>query len=162
MMAAPEKRFNALDEAMLDQLRRVWSLLDPPPADLDPRVAFVVELADLDIEVAHLETQVDSSARATGQTRTVAFSCPSLSLMVSVTGVDGGVRLDGWHAPARRLRVELRTAQRDRGERRVSYAVESDESGRFAFADVPHGVGQLVLHDAADTGRSVVSPSIRL
>jgi hypothetical protein len=161
--ARQEQQLDALDEAVLGQLRTAWRLMDPPPDDLDARVAFTIDLTDLDIDVALLEEMpVGSGVRLAKETRTFIVDCRALTVMVSITEKDGGVRLDGWHTPAGRLRVQLRTAPPGPDGRRGSYAVETDGSSRFAFPAVPHGLAQLVLHSAVHAGRSIVTPSIRL
>jgi hypothetical protein len=65
------------------------------------------------------------------------------------------VRLDGWLAPPAAHRVELRTEA-------GCLETSADADGRFAVADVPHGLAQLVVHPAAGGTRSVVTPSVVL
>ena len=155
-----------LDAAILAGLRDAWSVADPPPGDLDARVMFAIDLADLDFEVARLQQEVlvGSGARTPERTRTITFDCDSLSVMVSIlpgsTGV-AGVRIDGWLAPPAPLHVELRTAPDDPDTPGVSHTVQADEAGRFVFADIPHGLAQLLISGVGG-GRTVVTTSIVL
>ncbi len=153
------------DQAILDQLAAIDARLDPPPADLDERVRFAIALGHLDAEVARLSADllVGSGARTSERTRTVTFDAPSRTIMITIVErPDGGVRLDGWLAPAAALRVELRLP-----EPAGSRFVTSDGTGRFVFDGVPHGLAQLLVHppepglDGDDTPR-VVTPSLAL
>jgi hypothetical protein len=164
MTDRPADRLDALDDAILGQLREVWTTLDRPPSDLDARVSFAIDLANLDVEVARLqkETLVGPGVRAAERTRTITFDAPSLSLLVSIMVSDGGVRLDGWLVPAGQLRVELRTAPQDGEGQRVSYAVQADDAGRFAFSEVPHGLAQIIVYGVGDPSHTIVTPSIVL
>ena len=69
---------------------------------------------------------------------------------------DGTVRVDGWLAPPQRRQVEMKTIA-------DPLTAASDDQGRFAFARVPHGTAQLIVHPAepasGDT-RSVVTPAL--
>lgn len=162
MAARPGDWPDELDDEILGRLRQSWALIDPPPADLDARVSFVLRLTDLDIEVARLQQEelVGSGARAAEQARTITFDCDSLSLMVSVLAGEAGVRVDGWLAPAAARRVELRTGSPDPDGQDVSYTTDADEAGRFVFVDIPHGLAQLLVH--GDGTPTVVTPSIVL
>ena len=48
---------DGVDQAILDRLAAIHTLLDPPPGDLDERVSFAIALEDLDAEVARLSEQ---------------------------------------------------------------------------------------------------------
>ncbi len=155
------------DEAILGQMRDVHALLDPPPTDLDDRVLFAIAAASLGAEIARIpeEELVGSGPRGAARTRTISFDADSLTIMVTVVDVpDGRIRIDGWLAPAGRWRVELRL----RGERAdaadSSTSVTADESGRFVFPAVRHGLVQFVVHGrpGADPGSVVVTPAVRL
>lgn len=162
-----------VDADILDGLRDLHDLLDPPPADLNDRVLFALAVADLrewgrevDAEVARLQADqlVGSGARSGERTRTISFDAPSLAIMVTVVDLpDGRLRLDGWLAPAAPLRVELRVGAHDpAGSARESRSltIDADAGGRFVFASVPHGLVQLVVRG---TGvQTVVTPSVLL
>jgi len=152
------------DEAILDRLHAVYSLVDPPPAELDARVLFAIALDSADVEVSRLREDllIGSGARSTERSRTITFDSDSLTIMVSIVDTSGGlVRLDGWLAPAAPLRVELRV---DRSAGSPSRSVVADETGRFVFDAVTRGLAQLLVHPAAgaDRGTTVVTPSLTL
>jgi hypothetical protein len=153
-----------VDHEILDRLAGVQARLDPPPANLDERTTFVLELTTLDGEVARLREDllVGSGARALQRTRTITFDADSCTIMVTIVErVDGLVRLDGWLAPAAALAVELRLAGTPDLPARSS-TVTSNESGRFVFDRVPRGLAQLLVRPA-DTGAArVVTPSLVL
>jgi hypothetical protein len=149
------------DLAILDRLAVIHGLIDPPPADLDERVRFAVALREVDVEVARLagEVLVGSGARASERTRTITFEADSRTVMVTIVDrPDGLVRLDGWLAPAAPLRVELRFP-----EPAPARSLIADETGRFVFDEVPHGLAQLLVHPPEGaTGPGVVTPSLAL
>ncbi|MET8043453.1 hypothetical protein ABZU25_21635 [Micromonospora sp. NPDC005215] len=149
------------DHAMLDQLAVLYGHLDPPPTDLDDRVRFAIGLRHLAIEVAGLATQQQpvGAARSGERTRTTTFATPSRTIMISmVDRPDGSVRIDGWLAPAAALRVELRFP-----EPAPSQLVTADETGRFVFDPVPHGLVQLLCHpEEGVDGPLLVTPSFAL
>src|SRR5262245_22272486 len=160
MTDAADQPLDEIDYAILDALSEVQTLVDPAPADLDERVQFAIALQHLDVEVARLreDVLVGSGARGAEQSRTITFDSENLTVMVTVvTRPDGRRRLDGWLAPARRLRVELRTM---RGRRRT-HSVTADEGGRFVLDGVASGLAQLLVHGTAP-GTTVVTPSVVL
>lgn len=135
---------DGMDQAILDRLAAIHTLLDPPPGDLDERVSFAIALEGLDAEVARLSEQqtVGSGARGAERTRTITFDADSRAMMITVSDhQDGTVRIDGWLAPSAPLRVELRLP-----EPAPLRAVTADATGRFAFEGVPHGIAQLLVH----------------
>jgi hypothetical protein len=149
------------DQAILDRVAAIHGLLDPPPADLDDRVRFAVALDSVDVEVARLSAQtlVGSGARGSERTRTITFDADSRTVMITIVDrPDGQVRLDGWLAPAAALRVELRFP-----EPAPARVLTTDESGRFVFDGVPHGLAQVLVHPPEGTGAPcVVTPSLAL
>jgi hypothetical protein len=160
----PESTLDDQDRAVLDRLAAIDDLLDPPPADLDERVRFVLALGGIEGELARLrhDQLVGSGARASESTRTVTFDAHSRTIMITIVGQpDGSVRLDGWLAPAAALRVELRFP-----EPAPSRFVTADEAGRFVFDGVPHGLVQLLVHppegESDGDQPRVVTPSLAL
>jgi hypothetical protein len=155
-----------LDDEILDRIGLIHRLLDPPPSDLDERVRFAVALTNLDLEVSRLQqdTLIGSGARAAERVRTITFDSKSLTIMVTIAAAaSGGVRLDGWLAPAGAFEVELRTSDPPPATD-LTRVVTADRTGRFVFEDVPHGLAQLLVRAAADIGlgATVVTPSLML
>src|SRR4029453_6357195 len=77
---------DAIDEAILKQIRATYGRVDPPPADLDVRVQFGIALESVDIEVARLaeDLVVGSGARGSERTRTITFDSESVTIMISI------------------------------------------------------------------------------
>jgi hypothetical protein len=157
-----------VDRAILGQLRDTYVLADPPPSELDERVRFAIALENIDVEVARLQEDllIGSGARGEDRTRTITFDCDSLTIMITIVDLsDDRVRLDGWLAPAAPRRVELRVAETsvDGGAPRV---VTTEDTGRFVFDDVGHGLVQLLVRPVEQTEDepvpTVVTPSLLL
>jgi hypothetical protein len=149
------------DQAILDRLAAVHTLLDPLPADLDERVSFAIALDTVDAEVARLSDQltVGSGARSSERTHTITFDADSRAVMITIADrPDSLVRIDGWLAPAAALQVELRLP-----EPAPSRIVTADSAGRFAFDSVPHGIAQLLVQPPeGDASPRVVTPAFTL
>jgi hypothetical protein len=146
-----------LDDTDRDILARI-AQHDPPPPDLDERVLFALALTDLEAEVARLAEATPALARAGEQAHTVTFDASSRTVMITVVErADNLVRVDGWLAPAAALVVELRLPEP--AEPRV---VTADDSGRFVFDEVPHGLAQLLIHPPTTGTPKVVTPSLQL
>jgi len=150
------------DVRLLDGIRDMFGVADPMPADLPERIRFRLALRDLEIEVARLadEQEVLAGIRGAEQSRTITFDSDSLTIMIRIdANRDGTARVDGWLAPPQRREVEMKTTAE-------SLSVSSDEQGRFAFARVPRGMAQLVVHLAEQgpdgSARSVVTPALIL
>ncbi|WP_433291127.1 hypothetical protein ACQP2F_24685 [Actinoplanes sp. CA-030573] len=146
--------FDDLDRDILARIARD----DPPPPDLDERVLFALALADLEAEVATLAEATPALARAGERARTITFDSSSRTVMITIVErTDNLVRVDGWLAPGAALRVELRLP-----EPAAPRVVTADETGRFVFDEVPHGLAQLLIHPAATEATRVVTPSLQL
>ena len=145
------------DEALLSRLRAIVGTADPMPADLLPRIQFALALENVDVEVCRLGAELGRLAGVRGDetSRTVTFDSERATIMVVINGDGGGVRLDGWIAPAAGYEVELRT---DSGP----FATRTDADGRFVLDGVPHGLAQLMIRPTERGGptRPVVTPSI--
>ncbi len=148
------------------ELRQMWERLDPVPSGLADRVAFALEAdgltdddLDLELELMRLQQPQTTGAGARGddEVRTVTFGSESMTVMLAISDVEGGHRIDGWVAPGGRRGIEVRTS--DGASRR-----ECDETGRFALAFVPPGHFQLVLvgDGAVNATRAVVTPALTL
>jgi hypothetical protein len=150
------------DAALLDDLARLFTQVDPPPAHLADLVAFALELDGIDGDVALLAGRAESvgAARSSEVTRSITFAGDSLTVMITVTPLAGGdIRVDGWASPGARLPIELRSGT---GSNRT----EADEGGRFEFTSVPAGRVQFILHPELVAGavgaRQVVTPAVEL
>jgi hypothetical protein len=154
------------DRAILEQVQALHAHLDPPPADLTDRVRFAMALENVDVEVARLveDMHIGSGARGTARTRTITFNGESRTIVVTVVDTpDRRVRVDGWLAPAARLRVEMRLGGEAPDQPPTSEIVVSDDSGRFAFHGVAHGLAQFLVHPAdGGHGVALVTPALVL
>lgn len=155
-----------IDQTILDQVRALHSHLDPPPADLNERVQFAIALENIDVEVARLveDVLVGSGARGAERLRTITFDGESRTIVITTADTpDGRVRVDGWLAPAARMRVELRLAGATPDAPATSEIVVSDHNGRFVFDGVDHGLAKLLVHPIDDGDESnIVTPSLVL
>jgi hypothetical protein len=161
MTEAAESSLDPVDDAILNELAIAYTLVDPPPADLDDRVLFAVALRHLDAEVARVrdEELIGTGARDVDRPRTITFESEHLTVMMTVVArPDGRRRVDGWIAPAAALRVELRISGSG-GSADRTHAVTADDSGRFALDNVRPGLAQLVVYGPRST---VVTPSVVL
>jgi hypothetical protein len=158
-MTDPDGPLDDVDIAILDRLAVIHAAVDPPPPDLDDRVAFALALQDIDVEVARLSEEALVSARSTERTRTITFEAVSRTVMVTIVDrPDDLVRIDGWLAPGAPLRVELKLPEPLPARQAVA-----DDAGRFVFEGVPHGLAQLLVHPVEGTGAPVlVTPSLVL
>lgn len=152
--------------ALAGDLRQMWEQLDPVPPGLADRVTFALAVdglsdADLELELELMRLQQTQStgagARGDDEVRTVTFGSESMTVMLAISDVAGGHRIDGWVAPGGRRGIEVRTSS---GASRQ----ECDETGRFALAFVPPGHFQLVLvgDGAVDAQRAVITPALTL
>jgi hypothetical protein len=156
----PDGPLDADDLAVLDRLSAIHAVVDPPPADLADLVTFALSLSTMDGEIARLteEALIGTGARSGERTRTVTFDADSRTIMITIVErADGLVRLDGWLAPAAASRVELRLPEPD-GSREVT----ADETGRFVFDNLVHGLAQLIVDPAEAGGPRVITPSLAL
>lgn len=150
------------DLGLLAEIAAMFTERDPVPPNLADRVLFALQLDDLEMELAQLQTTAGAfaGARAEEHARTVTFASENLTVMVTMTPTGGSrFRLDGWAAPGGDLPVELRL---DGG----TMSTTADADGRFEFPDVPPGRFQLVLHPAEGSGAAlrlpVVTPAVEL
>jgi hypothetical protein len=158
------------DDALLTQLRGMWSTVDPAPGDLAERVLFTVQLEDLEVELMRLHEASDLvgarggepvGQRDTETPTTVTFSSESLTVMLTIASDGAGLRrIDGWLAPAAPLRIDLR-----RWDGSSQHTV-ADDDGRFSFDDVPVGLVQLRIEPTQGAGvslaRPVVTPAVQI
>lgn len=145
------------DDMLLAELSRVIDLVDPPPPGLIERVQFALELEDLDVEVAQWERAGQlAGVRSSVDQGTITFTVSDLTVMINLTKIGRGHRIDGWLVPGGRHGVEVRVA--DHG----STSTTADEDGRFVLEDVPRGITQIVVSVAGVGHRTVVTPAVVL
>jgi hypothetical protein len=149
------------DQTLLAAVREMWAAADPAPTDLADRVLFAIRLDDLEYELMRLQESFSAAgARGHETASTMTFAARSLSVMVTVSEAGPAQRrIDGWIAPGAALRVELRTS-------RGVQETQADADGRFAFAALPTGLTQLMIHPTAGAtvslNRSVATPPVQL
>lgn len=162
-MNAADEPLDHEDVDLLGRLAQIFREADPVPEGLVDRSLFALTLEGLHTEVMRLH-RVEAAAFAvrgdghgrSGEARTITFLAESVTVMISLTPSPfGGVRIDGWSAPATRFVIELYRPD-------DAVATESDEDGSFVIADVPPGPASLVLRRADGEGRAVSTPVIDL
>ncbi|HEX5401810.1 MAG TPA: carboxypeptidase regulatory-like domain-containing protein [Pseudonocardiaceae bacterium] len=148
------------DERLLVELGTVLELVHPVPEGMAARIQFALELDDLEFEVA--QWQRDDSlvgVRGSAAPDTITFTVGDLTVMVSVAPGINGNRFDGWLVPGGPHTVEVRVHGHE------PTTTSADEGGRFALAEVPRGITQIVVHLAGGDSqrtRTVVTPTIVL
>ncbi|WP_240643833.1 hypothetical protein [Antribacter gilvus] len=165
----PDEAPDDVDVAVLAAVARIANLVDPVPAGLVERAQFAATLASLECELMELSyieaplTGVRGSDSLSGmagdaapvEARTITFTHDTLTVMISLSGADGGrVRVDGWAAPSGALTVELLRPGAE------ALSVESDEDGRFAFESVDRGPASLVVRRSEAEGAGAVSTPV--
>jgi hypothetical protein len=135
-----DQPLDALDAAILDDIRALFEATEPVPPDLVARTTFALDLVGLEDEVARLEPVglLAAGARGAEQSRTITFDSESLTIVVQASPSGATLRVDGWLAPPAVRRLRLRAGEAD-------FATESDELGRFVVLDVPRGPVQIVV-----------------
>ena len=151
---------DASDEEILRRLDAVVDAYDPVPEGLVERIGIALTVEALQAEVArlHLVGDLATSVRSDEtsiEAGTITFTTDVLTVMITVHHEADQVRVDGWAAPATQLTVELHQF----GDVLVT---ESDEDGRFSFADVEHGPARLVLRRPSDPTVPIVTPQVEL
>lgn len=155
---ATDEPLDEVDLRVLAGLRRTLHVVDPVPDDLAGRVVFALSLEALHTQVMELQLlevpELAVRGEPTVEARTITFTAPPVTVMITLSvATSGGVRVDGWAAPARRYDVEL---LRPGG----SVRTQTDDDGGFVLADVPAGPASLVLRHG--TGPAVSTPVIEL
>jgi hypothetical protein len=147
------------DAELLAELGELLALADPVPEHLVEHTQFALDLADLDVEVARWQELETAGVRSRTGPSTITFTVEDLTVMVSLAASAGGNRFDGWLVPGGPHAVEVRV------EGHESVSTVADEGGRFALAEVPCGLTQILVHLVHPTGgrtRTVVTPTILL
>lgn len=147
---------DADDVAIFGALATAQAELDPLPIGMMERLTFALSLALMNAELAALDGRPLLAARGLDPavTDTVTFTASTLSLMVVLSEVDGGVRVDGW-VTGGGVTVEARTS--DTVDVRVS-----DATGRLVWPLVPHGPLRFLIQPNRPDQRPVVTPTIEV
>lgn len=159
---SPDVPLDARDRALLADLARVVTQVDPVPRGLAERALFALTLEALHtemVELVRLDTaepalRGDSPVEAV-QARTITFTAEPCTVMITLSAGPDGVRIDGWIAPATRYSVEV---VRPDGQVQVG----SDDHGRFVLEAVRPGPAGLVLRRADGVGPAVTTPVLEL
>ena len=153
-----DEAVDATDLALVADLARVLDRVDPMPPGIVDRALFALTLEGLHAELMELawleEPTLAVRGEQTVQARTITFTSEQVTAMITLSvSPSGGVRVDGWIAPATGFDIEL---HRPAG---VLHA-RSDDDGAFVLPDVPHGPAGLVLRRSDGTGPAVSTPVI--
>lgn len=159
---SPDVPLDARDHALLADLARVVTRVDPVPEGLAERALFALTLEALHTEMVEL-VRLDTTEPALRgdvpveavQARTITFTAEPCTVMITLSGGADGVRIDGWIAPATRCTVDV---VRPEGQVRV----ESDDQGCFVVESVPPGPASLVLRRSDGVGPAVTTPVLEL
>ncbi|MCW3492461.1 hypothetical protein [Microbacterium sp. SSM24] len=149
----------AADAALFARMRRMWEDVDPMPADLVDQMVAAVAVEDLSREYALLTLVEEAlgAVRSETETSTLQFSDGTTSVLLHLSGTEGGGRrVDGW-VDASALAIRL--VQDDR-----EWTAEPGEHGRFAFEEVTPGVARLrlVVKDATGELRDFQTPQFEV
>jgi hypothetical protein len=150
---------DGVDTHVLEQIRHLHEVLDPPPVDLVDRIKFAMSVAALEAEVAEIVSSATlETVRGTEYDRadTVTFASDGLSVMVSIEhGPTTRVDIVGWVTETE-VEVELR----ERGRTRTT---EVDPDGRFTFSGVERGLVNFVVRRHSDPAAPpIITPAIEL
>jgi hypothetical protein len=152
----PDQDLPAEDDELLAALGALLEL-DPVPRHLVEHTRFALDLTRLDIEVASWTLSAAPGVRSRAAPSTISFTVEDLTVMISLAPGATGHRFDGWLVPGGRHTVEVRV------EGHGSQSTEADDGGRFALADVPPGLTQILVHLTGEgRPRTVVAPTILL
>jgi hypothetical protein len=149
------------DEALLDELRRVMSTIDPVPEHVTAAAEMAYDWRAVDDELAEL--LYDSSTepglagvRAEDRSRVLSFGGENVRVEVEVSGSGPDRTLTGQLDPAAAAKIEIRHADH-------VTTVAADALGRFiAFAIPPGSVSLRCILDAPGRPRALATPWLPL
>lgn len=144
---------NEVDE-LLDELRRAFETLDPPPPKLLEAARAAFAFRDPDASLAELTAETSpAGAGLRGTARLLTFAGENVTVELQVSPA-GPVRvLTGRLSPARPAALRVRHS---RGETHA----EVDGSGHFTASGIP--AGQMMLHFTLPDATTVVTSWSRL
>lgn len=157
----PEDSLDEADADLLAQLAELYRTLDPVPAGLIARITTSIALDELEAELAELQSMPlePSYARSDepSEVRTLTFAATAVTVMISI-GPAGPerVRIDGWAAAAGTVSIQLHQGA-------STMRTTADDTGRFSFPEVPHGLTRFLMHvTGAEPIPPVLTPGIEL
>ena len=142
------------DARVLTLLAEAQEAHDPMPPGLLERISLAVSLELMEAELAVLTAEALEPARADTPVDSITFTASSLSLMVTMTGVDDGVRVDGW-VTGGGVEVDLLASDQ-------AFAATSDATGRLTWPTVAHGAIRFRIRPPQPGSRVVVTPTIEV
>lgn len=150
-----------MDAQLLAQLAALYRDTDPVPDHLVPDITVSVALDGLDAELAELQALAAEPSYARGaavsEVRTLTFAATAATMMISIgpAGPDR-VRIDGWVVAPGTVHIQLHQGA-------STVRTTADDSGRFSFPEVPHGLTRFLMHVAGDDAvPPVLTPGIEL
>ena len=157
----PSDRHSDPDEALLDELRRVMSQIDPVPQHVTAAAEVAYDWRTVDDELAEL--LYDSSAepalagvRAEGRSRVLSFGGERVRVELEVSGTGSDRTLTGQLDPAGAAKIEIRHTDH-------TTTVAADARGRFiAFAIPPGSVSLRCILDLPGRPRALATPWLPL
>ncbi len=166
-MNAPDDRedslarggIDAIDDAVLADLRAALEAIDPVPPTLTDDVKFRLTVAALEADVAEMVATSSELAGVRGtsydRATSVTFTSGALSAMVTIDEQSAhAVSITGWTSEGG-VEVELRERSRTR-------TTTSDAHGRFSFADVQRGLAHFVFRHGSAGVAPVITPAIEI
>lgn len=144
------------DLQLLTTLEQVQAEFDPIPEGMLDRISFAVSLELMHAELATLadESLALSRAETSIPADTLTFTASSTSLMVVLTEIDEGVRIDGW-VTGGGVTVELHAGSE-------VHSQVSDATGRLTWSRVAHGSIRFLVRPSREGARPVVTPTIEV
>lgn len=144
------------DAGLLDEIRDLYTELDPMPAELVALSRFALELDEADFELARpdpLRELAGTTSRGSADVQHVRFAGDLLTVLVSVRHNDDGTRrVDGHLEPGGAHLVRVRTGS-------GTLSTRADEDGRFTVGRIAPGPAQFVVR-LGDT--TVISSALQV
>jgi hypothetical protein len=125
-------------ELLLDELRRIASVVDPVPEALLHAGRESLTWLRVDAELAQLlsdsmvDDEVLAHVRSSGGVRAVTFEADGFTIELDILGEGGQRMLVGQLVPAGTAEVEVQTSE-------AAQTVTADTHGRFRAENVPEG-----------------------
>ncbi len=155
---------DAHDARILAEIREISSRVDPVPASLTERVKYAMTVRMLEAEVAELIRMPMAVARSEvgEKVDSISFTGSRLSLMVTLTTEDDGVRVDCWVTHGGAL-VEVHVNSREGDGASPDAGEVCDEHGRCVFTGLPSGPAHFIVWPDKDKlVQPIITPTIDL